>query len=86
MDYFNCNQDDSLPKVMVHGDDSDQDEPRCQEAATSNEPTSLFGLRLNSKLPVTRRSSKKTALPNQQLDAAAQAKKPRKRAQKPDPR
>ncbi|XP_076915371.1 uncharacterized protein LOC143574695 [Bidens hawaiensis] len=85
-DHVENAQDDSLPKVMVHGDDSDQDEPRCQEAATSNEPTSLFGLRLNSKLPVTRRSSKKTALPNQQLDAAAQAKKPRKRAQKPDPR
>ncbi|XP_076881578.1 uncharacterized protein LOC143529735 [Bidens hawaiensis] len=85
-DHVENAQDDSLPKVMVHGDDSDQDEPRCQEAATSNEPTSLFGLRLNSKLPVTRRSSKKTALPNQQLEAAAQAKKPRKRAQKPDPR
>ncbi|KAJ0843530.1 putative transcription factor MYB-HB-like family [Helianthus annuus] len=83
-------QDDSLPKVMVHGDDSDQDEPRCQESAGSDEPTSLLGLRLNAKLPVTRSShgsrssSKKTALPHQQLDAATQAKKPRKRAQKLD--
>ncbi|GJW51393.1 hypothetical protein Tco_0092744 [Tanacetum coccineum] len=42
--------DDSLPKDMVHGDDSDQDEPRVQETSTSNmandkdEPLSLFGL------------------------------------------
>ncbi|KAL9998939.1 putative transcription factor MYB-HB-like family [Helianthus debilis subsp. tardiflorus] len=84
-------QDDSLPNGMVHGDDSDQDEPRCQETAGSDEPTSLLGLRLNAKLPVTRSShgsrssSKKTALPHQQSDAAAtQAKKPRKRAQKLD--
>ncbi|KAJ0692251.1 putative transcription factor MYB-HB-like family [Helianthus annuus] len=83
-------QDESLPKVTVHGDDSDQDEPRCQETAGSDEPTSLLGLRLNAKLPVTRSShgsrssSKKTALPHQQSDAATQAKKPRKRAQKLD--
>ncbi|GJR98309.1 hypothetical protein Tco_0270483 [Tanacetum coccineum] len=41
---------DSFPKDMVHGDDSDQDEPRVQETSTSNmandkdEPLSLFGL------------------------------------------
>ncbi|KAI7746798.1 hypothetical protein M8C21_007705 [Ambrosia artemisiifolia] len=84
-------QDDSLPKVTVHEDNSDQDEPRCQETAGSDEPTSLLGLRSNRKLPVTRssqgsRSSKKTASPHQQLDAATQPKKPRKRAQRLDPR
>ncbi|KAI3716892.1 hypothetical protein L1987_68106 [Smallanthus sonchifolius] len=87
------NEDGSLAKVMVHVDDSDQDEQRCQETANSdgkNEPKNLLGLNLNPKLPVTRschanRSSKKTTLPHQQLDAATPVKKPRKRAQKPDP-
>lgn len=85
-------QDDSLPTVMVHGDESDQDEPRCQETFKSdapdaqNEPKSLLGSSLNCKPPLTRanRCSKKTTLSQHQLDAAPQIKKPRKRAQKPD--
>ncbi|GJW60828.1 Myb-like protein [Tanacetum coccineum] len=88
-------QDDSLPKDMVRGDDSDQDEPRVRETSTSNmandkdEPFSLFGLNLNAKPPVTRkprnshanRSSKNTTLSQPQSGTATQTKKPRKRAQ-----
>ncbi|KAL8198168.1 hypothetical protein R6Q57_029976 [Mikania cordata] len=81
-------QDDCFRRVMVHEGDSDQDEPRCQETANSDEPPCLLGLNLNTKLQVTRSSSssKKTTLPHQQLDDAIQVKKPRKRAQKVDPR
>lgn len=93
-------QDDSLPKYTVHGDDSDQDEPRVQETSTSNmanaknEPLSLFGVSLNAKPPATRkprnshanRSSKNTTLSQPQSDTATQTKKPRKRAQKVNPK
>lgn len=93
-------QDDSLPKDTVHGDDSDQDEPRVQETSTSNmanaknEPLSLFGVSLNAKPPATRkprnshanRSSKNTTLSQPQSDTATQTKKPRKRAQKLNPK
>ncbi|XP_071731393.1 uncharacterized protein [Rutidosis leptorrhynchoides] len=74
-------QDDNLQNFTVHGDDGDQNE----------EPRSLLGLNLSPKLAVTRNSNangslKDTTSSQAQLESATLTKKPRKRAQKLNPR